>query len=158
MVLANIQQGETESLRSYIEHFFAAAAKMEDVNPTVAIHNYRRGLIRGDLSKSLQLVKPKSLLDLMARASQFELREDAGNDAPDISDPRAEQRDASSCDILDFLFHSWHYGIHFWNSYIRHLGFLEFNYWEVSPCLKNKHLHNVSDDLSSFGIGSDNSS
>ncbi|PKA59431.1 hypothetical protein AXF42_Ash019585 [Apostasia shenzhenica] len=53
MVLANIQQGEKESLRSYTNRFFAAAADMEDVNPTVAIHNYRRGLISGDLSKSL---------------------------------------------------------------------------------------------------------
>ncbi|PKA56454.1 hypothetical protein AXF42_Ash014958 [Apostasia shenzhenica] len=69
MVLANIQQGETESLRSYTNRFFAIAAETEDINPTVAIHNYRRGLFSGDLSKSLQLVKLKSFLELMARAS-----------------------------------------------------------------------------------------
>ncbi|PKA53759.1 hypothetical protein AXF42_Ash020680 [Apostasia shenzhenica] len=84
MVLANIQQGEKESLRSYTNRFFTTTAEMEDINPTVAIHNYRRGLISGDLSKSLQLVKPKSFPELMARASQFMLLEDTGNDALDI--------------------------------------------------------------------------
>ncbi|PKA53128.1 hypothetical protein AXF42_Ash009858 [Apostasia shenzhenica] len=84
MVLANIQQGEKESLRSYTNRFFANAAEMEDVKPNVAMHNYRRGLISGDLSKSLQLVKPKSFLELMARASQFMLLEDTGNGAPNV--------------------------------------------------------------------------
>ncbi|PKA65302.1 hypothetical protein AXF42_Ash005635 [Apostasia shenzhenica] len=92
MVLANIQRGENESLRSYTDRFFSAVAETKDINLAVAIHNYRRGLISSDLSKSLQLVKPKSFPEIVARANQFVLLEDTGNDAPDISDPRVEQR------------------------------------------------------------------
>ncbi|PKA46068.1 hypothetical protein AXF42_Ash020882 [Apostasia shenzhenica] len=77
MVLANIKQGERESLRDYTNHFFAVAAEAEDVEPAVAMHNFRRGLRVGDLSKSLQLAKPRSYPELVARASQFMLLEDA---------------------------------------------------------------------------------
>ncbi|PKA46908.1 hypothetical protein AXF42_Ash021472 [Apostasia shenzhenica] len=77
MVLANIKQGERESLRDYTNHFFAAAAEAEDVDPPVAMHNFRRGLKVGDLSKSLQLAKPRSYPELVARASKFMLLEDA---------------------------------------------------------------------------------
>ncbi|PKA50447.1 hypothetical protein AXF42_Ash021066 [Apostasia shenzhenica] len=54
MVLANIKQGEKENLRDYTNRFFAAAAEAEDVEPAVAMHNFRRGLKVGDLSKSWQ--------------------------------------------------------------------------------------------------------
>ncbi|PKA59965.1 hypothetical protein AXF42_Ash009649 [Apostasia shenzhenica] len=77
MVLANIKQGERESLRDYTNSFFAATAEAEDVEPAVAMHNFRRGLKVGDLSKSLQLAKPRSYPELVARASQFILLEDA---------------------------------------------------------------------------------
>ncbi|PKA55141.1 hypothetical protein AXF42_Ash003778 [Apostasia shenzhenica] len=77
MVLANIKQGERESLRDYTNHFFAAAVEAEDVEPAVTMHNFRRGLKIGDLSKSLQLAKPRSYPELVVRASQFMLLEDA---------------------------------------------------------------------------------
>ncbi|PKA47937.1 hypothetical protein AXF42_Ash016283 [Apostasia shenzhenica] len=77
MVLANIKQDERESPRDYTNRFFAAAAEAEDVEPAVAMHNFRRGLKVGDLSKSLQLAKPRSYPELVARASQFMLLEDA---------------------------------------------------------------------------------
>ncbi|PKA62796.1 hypothetical protein AXF42_Ash020068 [Apostasia shenzhenica] len=76
MVLANIKQGERESLRNYTNRFFAAAAEAEDVELAVAMHDFRRGLNVGDLSKSLQLAKSPSYPELVARASQFMLLED----------------------------------------------------------------------------------
>ncbi|PKA64108.1 hypothetical protein AXF42_Ash005120 [Apostasia shenzhenica] len=85
MVLANIKQGEKESLRDYTNRFFVAAAETKDVDPVVAMHNYRRGLKSGDLSKSLQLVKPRSYPELVARASQFILLENAEASPPDVS-------------------------------------------------------------------------
>ncbi|PKA58080.1 hypothetical protein AXF42_Ash019306 [Apostasia shenzhenica] len=53
MVLANIKQGERKSLWDYTNRFFVVVAEAEDVDPAVAMHNYRRGLKAGDLSKSL---------------------------------------------------------------------------------------------------------
>ncbi|PKA45599.1 hypothetical protein AXF42_Ash010938 [Apostasia shenzhenica] len=95
MVLANIKQGERESLRDYTNRFFAAATEAEDVEPTVAIHNFRRGLKVGDLSKSLQLAKPWSYPELVARASQFMLLEDAESSptgAPEIKQERSKRK------------------------------------------------------------------
>ncbi|PKA54878.1 hypothetical protein AXF42_Ash000713 [Apostasia shenzhenica] len=92
MVLANIKQGEKESLRDYTDHFFVAAAKAENVDPAVAMHNYRKGLKSGDLSKSLQLVKPRSYPELVATASQFVLLEDAEASPPDVSGVKKERK------------------------------------------------------------------
>ncbi|PKA60631.1 hypothetical protein AXF42_Ash006264 [Apostasia shenzhenica] len=82
MVLANIKQGERENLRDYTNRFFAAAAEAEDVEPAVAMHNFRRWLKVGDLFKSLQLAKPRSYSELVARATQFMLLEDAAESSP----------------------------------------------------------------------------
>ncbi|PKA46319.1 hypothetical protein AXF42_Ash021631 [Apostasia shenzhenica] len=90
MVLANIKQGERESLRDYTNRFFAAVAEAEDVDPAVAMHNFRRGLKMGDLSKSLQLAKPRSYPELVARASQFMLLEDTESSSPDVSRVKQE--------------------------------------------------------------------
>ncbi|PKA59198.1 hypothetical protein AXF42_Ash001291 [Apostasia shenzhenica] len=92
MVLANIKQGEKESLQDYTNRFFAAAAETEDVDPAVAMHNYRRGLKSEDLSKSLQLAKPRSYPELVARASQFVLLEDAEASPPDIFEAKKEKK------------------------------------------------------------------
>ncbi|PKA50798.1 hypothetical protein AXF42_Ash017677 [Apostasia shenzhenica] len=53
MALANIKQGKRESLRDYTNRFFTAAVEAEDVEPAVAMHNFKKGLKVGDLSKSL---------------------------------------------------------------------------------------------------------
>ncbi|PKA65105.1 hypothetical protein AXF42_Ash013226 [Apostasia shenzhenica] len=92
MVLANIKQGERESLRDYTNRIFVAAAEVEDVDPTVAMHNFRRGLKVGDLSKSLHLAKPRSYPKLVARASQFMFLEDVESSPPDISRVKQEKR------------------------------------------------------------------
>ncbi|PKA55217.1 hypothetical protein AXF42_Ash003854 [Apostasia shenzhenica] len=92
MVLANIKQGERESLWDYTNRFFAAAAEAEDVDSAVAMHNFRRGLKVGDLSKSLQLAKPRSNPELVARASQFMLLEDAESSPPDVSGAKQERK------------------------------------------------------------------
>ncbi|PKA62577.1 hypothetical protein AXF42_Ash012163 [Apostasia shenzhenica] len=92
MVLANIKQGERKSLRDYTSRFFAAAVEAEDVDPTVAMHNFRRGLKAGDLSKSLQLAKPRSYPELVARASQFMLLEDAESSPTDAPRVKQEKR------------------------------------------------------------------
>ncbi|PKA55774.1 hypothetical protein AXF42_Ash012066 [Apostasia shenzhenica] len=91
MVLANIKQGKKESLRDYTNRFFAAAAEAEDVEPAVAMHNFRRGLKVGDLSKSLQLAKPRSYPELVARASQFMLLEEAESSPAGVSGVRQER-------------------------------------------------------------------
>ncbi|PKA53158.1 hypothetical protein AXF42_Ash009888 [Apostasia shenzhenica] len=91
MVLSNIKQSERESLRDYTNRFFAVMAEAEDVDPAVAMHNFRRRLKVGDLSKSLQLAKPRSYPELVARASQFMLLEDAESsptDAPGVQEKR----------------------------------------------------------------------
>ncbi|PKA56309.1 hypothetical protein AXF42_Ash011239 [Apostasia shenzhenica] len=88
MVLANIKQGERESFRDYTNCFFAAAA---DVESAMAMHNFRRGLKVGDLSKSLQLAKPRSYPELVARASQFMLLEDAESSPTDALGVRQER-------------------------------------------------------------------
>ncbi|PKA58148.1 hypothetical protein AXF42_Ash012871 [Apostasia shenzhenica] len=92
MVLANIKQGERESLRGYTNRFFAAAVEAEDVEPAVAMHNFRRGLKVGDLSKSLQLAKPRSYPELVARASQFMLLEDAESSPTGVSGERNKMK------------------------------------------------------------------
>ncbi|PKA45804.1 hypothetical protein AXF42_Ash018355 [Apostasia shenzhenica] len=92
MVLANIKQGERQSLQDYTSCFFAAAVEAEDVDPAVAMHNYRRGLKAGDLSKSLQLAEPRSYPELVARASQFMLLEDAESSPTDASGVKQEKR------------------------------------------------------------------
>ncbi|PKA62944.1 hypothetical protein AXF42_Ash007740 [Apostasia shenzhenica] len=91
MVLANIKQGERESLRDYTNRFFAAAAEAEDVEPAVVMHNFRRGLKVGDLSKSLQLAKPRSYPELVARASQFMLLKDVESSPAGVSGVRQER-------------------------------------------------------------------
>ncbi|PKA46922.1 hypothetical protein AXF42_Ash021625 [Apostasia shenzhenica] len=95
MVLANIKQGKRESLRDYTNRFFAAAAEAEDVEHAVAMHNFRQGLKVGDLSKSLQLAKPRSYPELVARASQFMLLEDAESSptgAPGVKQERSKRK------------------------------------------------------------------
>ncbi|PKA63288.1 hypothetical protein AXF42_Ash017756 [Apostasia shenzhenica] len=92
MVLVNIKQGERESLRDYTNRFFAVAAEAKDVDHAVAMHNFRRGRKVGDLSKSLQLAKPQSYPELVARASQFMLLEDAESSPPDVSRAKQEKR------------------------------------------------------------------
>ncbi|PKA52967.1 hypothetical protein AXF42_Ash001948 [Apostasia shenzhenica] len=95
MVLANIKQGERENLRDYTNRFFAAAAEAEGVEPAVAMHNFRQGLKVGDLSKSLQLAKPRCYPDLIARASQFMLLEDAESSptsAPGVKQERSKRK------------------------------------------------------------------
>ncbi|PKA57087.1 hypothetical protein AXF42_Ash002391 [Apostasia shenzhenica] len=91
MVLANIKQGERENLRDYTNRFFAAAAEAKDVEPAEAMHNFRRGLKVGDLSKSLQLAKPRSYPELVARASQFMLLEDVESSPACVSGVRQER-------------------------------------------------------------------
>ncbi|PKA54970.1 hypothetical protein AXF42_Ash003606 [Apostasia shenzhenica] len=92
MVLANIKQGKKESLRDYTNRFFSTAAEAEDVDPTVTIDNYRRGLKSRDLSKSLQLAKPQSYKELVAKASQFVLLEDDKASPPDVSRAKKEKK------------------------------------------------------------------
>ncbi|PKA65732.1 hypothetical protein AXF42_Ash013147 [Apostasia shenzhenica] len=92
MVLANIKQDERESLRDYTNRFFATAAEAENVDSAVAMHNFRRGLKVGDLSKSLQLAKPQSYPKLVAKASQFMFLEDAESSPPDASIVKQKNR------------------------------------------------------------------
>ncbi|PKA65581.1 hypothetical protein AXF42_Ash005915 [Apostasia shenzhenica] len=92
MVLANIKQDEKESLRDYTNLFFTVAVEAEDVDPAIATHNYRMGLKSGDLSKSLQLAKPRSYLELVARASQFVLLEDAEASLHDVSEAKKKKK------------------------------------------------------------------
>ncbi|PKA46089.1 hypothetical protein AXF42_Ash015380 [Apostasia shenzhenica] len=56
------------------------------------MHNFRRGLKVGDLSKSLQLAKPRSYPELVARASQFMLLEDAESSPTGFSGERNKRK------------------------------------------------------------------
>ncbi|PKA59528.1 hypothetical protein AXF42_Ash016552 [Apostasia shenzhenica] len=55
------------------------------------MHNFQRRLKVGDLSKSLQLAKPRSYPELVARASQFMLLEDAESSPAGIFGVRQER-------------------------------------------------------------------
>ncbi|PKA61106.1 hypothetical protein AXF42_Ash006002 [Apostasia shenzhenica] len=55
------------------------------------MHNFRRGLKVGDLSKSLQLAKSRSYSELVARASQFMLLKDAESSPAAASGARPDR-------------------------------------------------------------------
>ncbi|PKA46602.1 hypothetical protein AXF42_Ash019343 [Apostasia shenzhenica] len=58
----------------------------------MVMHNFRRGLKVGDLTKSLHLAKPRSYPELVAKASQFMLLEDAESSPPSVFGAKKEKK------------------------------------------------------------------
>ena len=75
--LMNIKQHEDETLRSYITRFNKEAFSINDANDKIVIAGFTNGLRKGKFLFSLYKNDPKTMSDVLYRATKYMNAEDA---------------------------------------------------------------------------------
>ncbi|XP_030964387.1 uncharacterized protein LOC115985596 [Quercus lobata] len=75
--LMNIKQREDETLRSYITHFNKEALSIDEVDDKILVAAFTNGLRKGKFLFSLYKNDPKTMLDVLYRATKYMNAEDA---------------------------------------------------------------------------------
>ena len=75
--LMNIKQWEDEMLRSYITHFNKEALSINKADDKILVAAFMNGLWKGKFPFSLYNNSPKTILDVLYRATKYMNTEDA---------------------------------------------------------------------------------
>ena len=75
--LMSIKQREDETLRSYITHFNKEALSIDEVDDKILVAAFTNGLRKGKFLFSLYKNDPKTMLDVLYRATKYMNVEDA---------------------------------------------------------------------------------
>ena len=91
--LMNIKQREDEMLRSYITRFNKEALSIDEVNDKILIAAFTNGLRKGKFLFSLYKNDPKTMLEVLYRATKYMIAEDALLAREEKSRKRERQED-----------------------------------------------------------------
>ena len=75
--LMNIKQGEDETLRSYITHFNKEVLSINEVDDKILVATFTNGLQKGKFLFFLYKNDPKTMSDVLYRATKYMNAEDA---------------------------------------------------------------------------------
>ena len=75
--LMNIKQREDETLRSYITRFNKEAFSIDEADDKILVATFTNGLLKGKFLFSLYKNDPKTMLDVLYRATKYMNAEDA---------------------------------------------------------------------------------
>ena len=77
MCLINIKQWEDETLRSYITRFNKEPLSIDEADDKILVAAFTNGLQKGKFMFSLYKKHPKTMLDVLYRATKYMNAEDA---------------------------------------------------------------------------------
>ena len=73
----SMRQREDETLRSYISHFNKEALSIDEANDKILVATFTNGLRKGKFLFSLYKNYPKTMLEVLYRATKYMNAEDA---------------------------------------------------------------------------------
>ena len=94
MCLINIKQWEDETLRSYITRFNKEALSIDEADDKILVAAFTNGLQKGKFMFSLYKKHPKTMLDVLYRATKYINAEDALLAQEEKPKKRERQEDA----------------------------------------------------------------
>ena len=90
----SIKQQEDEMLRSYITHFNNEALSIDEADNKILVATFTNGLRKGNFLFSLYKNDPKTMLDVLYRATKYMNAEDALLAREEKPRKRGRQEDA----------------------------------------------------------------